>query len=86
MFDLRDAAGVMKELLADCRKTYGELYIRLVAFDATHGWESVRLSFIVNRPKDEPGYRLERHELGGRQMRYTTKPYVVDKPAGERYR
>ena len=84
MFDLPDAAGVMKEL-TDCRKTYGHLYIRLVAFDSTHGWESVRLSFIVNRPKDEPGFRLERHEAEGRNIRYTTKSYVVDRPEGERY-
>src|SRR2546430_9010644 len=50
MFDLRDAAGVMMEL-NECRKVYGERYIRLSAFDSSHGWESVRLSFIVNRPK-----------------------------------
>lgn len=84
MFDLPDAAGVMKEL-ADCRKAHDELYIRLVAFDATHGWESVRLSFIVNRPKDEPGFRLERQEVDGRRIRYTTTSYAADKPAGQRY-
>ena len=61
MFDLRDAAGVMMEL-NQCRKVYGDRYIRLSAFDSSHGWESVRLSFIVNRPKDEPGFRLERWE------------------------
>lgn len=84
MFDLPDAAGVMKEL-TDCRKTYGHIYIRLVAFDATHGVESVRLSFIVNRPKDEPGFRLSRQESDSRAIRYTTQAYVVDKPVGERY-
>ena len=41
MFDLKDAAGVMMEL-ADCRKVYGDRYIRISAFDASHGWESVR--------------------------------------------
>ena len=71
MFDLRDAAGVMMEL-NECRKVYGDRYIRLSAFDSSHGWESVRLSFIVNRPKDEPGFRLERHEVAGRNIRYTT--------------
>ena len=63
MFDLRDAAGVLMEL-NECRKVYGDRYIRMSAFDSSHGWESVRLSFIVNRPKEEPGFRLERQEVG----------------------
>ena len=84
MFDLRDAAGVLMEL-NECRKVYGDRYIRMSAFDSSHGWESVRLSFIVNRPKDEPGFRLERHEVGGRNIRYTTKSYAVDRPEGGRY-
>ena len=49
MFDLRDAAGVMMEL-NECRKVYGDRYIRMSAFDSSHGWESVRMSFIANRP------------------------------------
>ena len=84
MFDLRDAAGVMREL-ADCRRVYGDRYIRICGFDASHGWESVRISFIVNRPKVEPGFRLERQEMGGRSVRYTTKSYAVDRPEGQRY-
>lgn len=84
MFDINDPAAVMVEL-AECRKTWGSQYIRLSAFDAEHGWESVRLSFLVNRPAEEPGYFLERHELGGRRMGYTTRPYAAARPAGERY-
>jgi ribulose-bisphosphate carboxylase small chain len=38
MFDLRDAAGIMKEL-ADCRRVYGDRYIRISGFDSSHGWE-----------------------------------------------
>jgi ribulose-bisphosphate carboxylase small chain len=45
----------------------------------------VKLSFIVNRPAEEPGYRLERQEAEGRVVRYTTKPYAADRPAGARY-
>ncbi len=71
MFDLKDAAGVMAELDA-CRKTFPDRYIKLNAFDSAHGWESLRLSFIVNRPKNEPGFRLERAEAAGRNVRYTT--------------
>jgi ribulose-bisphosphate carboxylase small chain len=45
----------------------------------------VRLSFIVNRPAEEPGFLLERQESVGRNQRYTTKSYATDKPAGQRY-
>lgn len=84
MFDLKDPAGIMYEL-AECRKVFGDRYIRLTAFDAGHGWESVRLSFIVNRPAEEPGFALERTEVGGRQTVYTTRTYAARKPEGQRY-
>jgi ribulose-bisphosphate carboxylase small chain len=84
MFDIRDASAVMMEL-AGCRKIYGDRYIRISGFDSSHGWESVRLSFIVNRPKEEPGFDLVRTEAKGRDIRYTIRPYAADKPAGHRY-
>ncbi len=84
MFDTPDAAAVMLEVAA-CRKAYDDRYIRLSAFDASHGWESVRLSFLINRPADEPGFALERQELGGRSVRYTTRSYAANKPEGARY-
>ena len=84
MFDVKDAAGVMLELNA-CRKAHGDRYMRLAAFDSSHGWESIRLSFIVNRPKAEPGFALEREEGAGRQVRYRTRSYAVERPEGERY-
>ena len=84
MFDANDPAAVLYEL-NECRKVYGHLYIRLSAFDSTHGWESVKLSFIVNRPKEEPGFMLERQESRGRMMRYQTRSYATAKPEGERY-
>jgi ribulose-bisphosphate carboxylase small chain len=84
MFDISDAAAVMMELKA-CRKVYGDRYIRLSGFDSSHGWESVRLSFIVNRPHDEPGFLLERQERGGRSIAYTTRTYATEKPEGRRY-
>ena len=71
MFDVADAAGVMFELAA-CRRVYGDRYIRLSGFDSTAGWESVRISFLVNRPEIEPGFRLTRTEAAGRSVRYTT--------------
>ena len=79
MFDLRDAAGVMAELDA-CRRSFPEHYIKLNAFDATRGWESLRLSFIVNRPAREPGFELERAEAAGRKLRYTTRRRAAGEP------
>jgi len=84
MFDLHDAAGVMQEVTA-CRAAHPQKYVRINAFDATHGWETVRLSFIVHRPTDEPGFRLERSEDRGRTIRYTLHAYATDKPPGRRY-
>jgi ribulose-bisphosphate carboxylase small chain len=84
MFDIRDAKAIMGEL-AECRRMHGDLYIRLSAFDSKHGWESLRLSFIVNRPADEPGFSLVRQEGEGRSIRYTTRAYAADKPVGQRY-
>lgn len=83
MFDLKDASAVMLEL-AKCRQTYGDHYIRLSAFDASLGWESIRLSFIVNRPVREPGFRLDRQEGEGRNLRYTTHAYASELPEGKR--
>jgi ribulose-bisphosphate carboxylase small chain len=83
-FDLADAAGVIQDLNA-CRKVHGEDYIRINAFDSQHGWETVRLSFIVNRPKREPGFKLIRAEGPGRSIHYTSQAYVTDRPEGERY-
>ena len=83
MFDLRDAAGVMLEL-QNCRKTFAQHYIRLVAFDATRGVESIAMSFIVQRPPSEPGFGLIRQEGPGRTLRYTVHGYGMDRPEGER--
>lgn len=85
MFDLRDAAGAMTEVLA-CRKGFPTHYIRVNAFDATRGFETTRLSFIVNRPSDEPGFHLKRNEVGGRQIQYTIEGYATQSPEGRRYK
>jgi ribulose-bisphosphate carboxylase small chain len=70
MFDLKDAKRVMMELDA-CRKANPEAYIRFNAFDSTRGFETVTMSFIVNRPKVEPKIRMTRTEGDGRAIRYT---------------
>ena len=84
MFDLKDPAGLVAEM-RECRKVFPNHYVRLLAFDSTRGVETVVMSFIVNRPKQEPGFFLERQEIGGRSMRYSTRVYSADRPEGERY-
>lgn len=84
MFDLKDASAILTEINA-CRKTFPNHYVRITAFDATQGVESVQMSYIVNRPKTEPGFGLTRQEIGGRQIQYTVHSYATDKPEGERY-
>jgi ribulose-bisphosphate carboxylase small chain len=83
MFDLQDAAGVLLEL-KNCRKTFPQYYIRLMAFDSTRGVETIVMSFIVNRPQHEPGFGLIRQEAPGRTIRYTVRGYAADRPEAER--
>jgi ribulose-bisphosphate carboxylase small chain len=71
MFDLKDAAGVLVEV-GRCRDAFPDHYVKLNAFDATHGFETLRLSFIVHRPRDEARFGLVREEASGRTLRYTT--------------
>ena len=84
MFDLRDPSGILQEITA-CRKTFPGHYVRVIAFDSTRGWETPRMSYLVNRPAKEPGFTLERQEIEGRAIRYTTRAYAADKPEAERY-
>ncbi len=61
MFDLGSPAPIMDELRL-CREATTGSYIRLVAFESTRGWESVRLSFIVQRPAVEPEFHVTRYK------------------------
>jgi len=84
MFHIMDGSAVVYEVNA-CRKAFAGHYIKVNAFDATRGVESMAMSFIVQRPAHEPGFGLVRQEAASRQMRYTTHSYATDRPAGERY-
>lgn len=84
MFDLRDAKGVMMEIDA-CRHFHPDLYVKVLAFDSSEGFETVRMSFIVNRPKEEPGFELLRSEGPGRRVGYTVRSHATGLPAGRRY-
>ncbi|BBP02614.1 ribulose bisphosphate carboxylase small subunit [Sulfuriferula plumbiphila] len=84
MFDLKDPAGILMEV-NNCRKTFPDHYIRVMAFDSTRGVESPAMSYIVNRPKKEPGFGVVRQEGPGRTIHYTVHSYATDKAEGERY-
>lgn len=84
MFDLADSAGVLAEVRA-CREAYPEQYVRVSAYDASYGRQTTALSFLVQRPSHEPGFRLDRQEASDRRIRYTLHPYALDRPAGARY-
>jgi ribulose-bisphosphate carboxylase small chain len=84
MFGIADAAAAMHEVSA-CRAAYAGHYIRVSAYDASLGRQTTALSFIVNRPAAEPGFRLDRQEASDRRIRYSLHPYATDQPAGERY-
>jgi len=84
MFDLKDPAGILMEI-NHCRKTFPTHYVRVNAFDSSRGWETPRMSFIVNRPPKEPGFGLAREEGAGRSIRYRISSYATDKPENERY-
>src|ERR1700724_4670360 len=84
MFGLADPAGALREI-NECRDVYPDRYIKVSAYDARQGRQTVALSFLVNRPAHEPGFRLDRQEAAGRLVRYTTHSYALDRPAGARY-
>lgn len=73
MFDLKDPAGIMQEIAA-CRKIFPNHYIRVNGYDRRLGRQTTALSFIVNRPEEEPGLGVERTEYTDRQIKYTIRP------------
>jgi len=68
-----------------CRKTFPHRYIKVNGYDRRYGRQTTGLSFIVNRPAEEPGFRLDRQEWADRQIKYTLHPYATERPSGERY-
>ena len=84
MFDLKDAAGVMLEVNA-CRKEHQSHYVKVLAFDNNKGFESIRMSFMIQRPEVEPGFELVRQEGVGRSIKYTLRSYATSVPPEARY-
>jgi len=65
-----------------CREAYPNHYVKVVAYDSFPRAQTSALSFIVNRPAHEPGFRLERQDVADRRMRYTVIPYAHEDPPG----
>lgn len=86
MFDLEvDQVEVVLREIRACREAYPDHYIKLIAYDSSLGRQTTALAFIVNRPSDEPGFRVDRIESHDRVVRYRLHPYAADKPVGRRY-
>ncbi len=86
MFDLTedDVEPAMEEIRA-CRDAYPYGYVKVVCYDRSLGRQTSRLSFIVGRPEDEPGFHPHRQEKADRQIRYTLHSYATEQPYQRRY-
>jgi ribulose-bisphosphate carboxylase small chain len=85
-FDLTpEEADIAMRDVRSCREAYPNHYVKLVCYDSSLGRQSSRLSFIVNRPAREPGFRLERQDKADRQIRYSLHSYASEQPTGRRY-
>ena len=72
MFDVSDPEIGITEVRT-CRRAFPNRYIKVNGYDRTKGRQTTMLSFMVNRPKEEPGFELERAEGPDRQVRYTIR-------------
>jgi ribulose-bisphosphate carboxylase small chain len=87
LFDLgEDETGEPMRLMRECRAANPNHYIKVTAYDASYGRQTTALAFIVNRPADEPGFRLDRTDLSDRHVVYRLQPYATLRdPVGRRY-
>jgi ribulose-bisphosphate carboxylase small chain len=84
MFDLEEPDGVIAQI-NECRQAFPEHYVRVLAYDARLGKQTTAMSFLVQRPTDEPGFILDRIEGPDRTQHYAVRSYATAKPAGARY-
>jgi ribulose-bisphosphate carboxylase small chain len=86
LFDLdEDEVDVVMRDVRACREAHDQKYVKVVAYDRSLGRQTSAMSFIVNRPDVEPGFRMERTEYHDRVIRYTLRPYAANDPVGNRY-
>jgi len=84
LFDQKEPDAVINAI-DECRLANPDRYIRVNAYDRRLGRQTIALSFIVNRPKHEPGFRLDRQEHTDRRLKYSIHAYATDRPRGEPY-
>jgi ribulose-bisphosphate carboxylase small chain len=86
-FDLieDDVPSVMSEIRG-AREAWPHGYVKVVCYDRSLGRQTSALAFVVGRPGNEPGFRLERQEGPDRRVRYTLHSYAIEAPQGRRYR
>jgi ribulose-bisphosphate carboxylase small chain len=84
MFDLAEPDGVLDQI-NECRATFPQHYVRVLAYDARLGRQTTAMSFLVQRPAVEPGFLLARAEGQNRTQRYAVESYATVRPTGSRY-
>ena len=72
MFEMRNLDDAMCQI-NECRESFPSHYIKVNGYDRTKGRQTTMLSFIVHRPKEEPGFYLERAEGQDRRIQYTIR-------------
>jgi ribulose-bisphosphate carboxylase small chain len=85
LFDDITPDDVMRHV-NECRAAFPDHYIQMTAYDRTYLRQTTGLSFIVNRPKVEPGFQLTRQEVADRRIQYTLHSYATEAPVGSRYK
>ena len=81
MFDLQDPADAVCAI-HDCCDAFPNHYVKVSGYDRTKGRQTTMLSFLVHRPAEEPGFRLQRTEGCDRQIQYTIA--ANPRPGGNR--
>jgi len=84
MFDIEDASAAVQEI-NKCREAFPNHYIRLSLYNPELTKMTTALQFIVQRPPNEKGFRLDRMDSNDRTIRYTLHAYAADRPHDERY-
>lgn len=72
MFEVSSLEIPMDEI-AKCQQAFPNHYIQVNGYDRRKGKQTTMLSFIVHRPKEEPGFSLERTEDQDRRIRYSIR-------------
>jgi ribulose-bisphosphate carboxylase small chain len=85
MFDIKDAVAILTGIKKAVAEHPNE-YVKVNAYDARLGRQTTALSFIVGRPAQEPGFRLDRTTGKDRQISYSLHSYATDEPSGKRYK